>query len=77
MEKAMKIYYVVRWATDEKITEVTDLKVAKKHARSMGHTGEITPDGKWYSSVAFVAEKIKVHDREAWGVVYNPRFKAA
>lgn len=65
------IYYIVRRATNEVITEVYgDLPIAKKHARAMGHTDEIS--GKWYVSVVFVAEKTPAGE---FTVVYEPRFK--
>lgn len=59
-------YKVVHWDTGETLTEVKILSIAKKHARSMGHTGE--HNGKWYSPVAYVAN-------EKDECVYNPRFK--
>ena len=59
-------YRVVRWETDEIITEVTSLKSAKKRCREMGHTDE--HNGKWYLPIARV-------DNNAGECVYNPRFK--
>jgi len=66
----MSFFKVVSWNSDKIITEVAILSSAKKHARSMGHTGEINPwsNGKWYNPIAYV-------ENEAGECVYNPRFK--
>lgn len=66
----MPIFKVVNWDTGKTITEVTSLKIAKKHARSMDHTGEINSasGGRWYNPIACVVN-------EAGECVYNPRFK--
>lgn len=62
----MKVFKVISWDTDEVLTEVTDLAIAKKHCRSMGHTGE--HNGKWFMPVARV-------QNDKGECVYNPRFR--
>jgi hypothetical protein len=60
-------YSVISWETGQAIHTNLPLGLAKRYARSEGHTGEDSPLLTGYPPVAYVANA-------AGEVVYNPRF---
>ena len=61
------MYHVTRWDTGDIIDSFSNVRIARRSARSMGHTGEDDPHLTSYPPIAYVAN-------DAGEVVYNPRF---
>lgn len=62
-------FYVVAWSDGSILAEHVDEKKARKDARGRGFADD-------YGPVAFVGQRIEIHGRETFGVVYNPRFRS-